>query len=345
MKNTKKETRAWIVATAILLLVAASLSACSGSPASASPPPSPSDPPKLTCPAAIVAQSADGLPRAVPYPSPTVAGGTAPVTIACTPPSQSTFGVGVQTVACTATDAAQRTDNCAFTITVVAPPKIAVTRFLAFGDSLTAGEDGIVGTAAPFTSRRIVDKPYPALLQGLLAARYTSQTISVDNRGVPGERVDPGAARLSGLLASRAYDALLLLEGANDLYLDGQAAVGGIVSAARFMANDARSRGIQPFVATFPPQRASGVYGGRAPLVPGLNAGIRNMAQAQGFPLVDLEAAFGSDISQLIGPDGLHLTPEGYSRMAATFFDALKLALERPPTVTILAPAARPARR
>jgi lysophospholipase L1-like esterase len=293
----------------------------------------------------MVAQSPDGLPFAVTYPSPTAAGGTAPVTIACTPPSQSKFAVGVQTVTCTATDAAQRTDMCAFTITVVAPSKITVTRFLAFGDSITAGEDGIVGaSAAPFSSRRIVDKPYPALLQGLLSARYTSQAITVDNRGVPGERVDPGAARLSGLLGSRAYDAVLLLEGVNDLYADGQAAVGGIVSAARFMANDARSRGVQPFVATFPPQRLSGTLGGRAALVPGLNAGIRAMAQTQGFLLVDLEAAFGNDISQLIGPDGLHPTAAGYARIADTFFDALKLALERPPTATF-APTMRPARR
>jgi lysophospholipase L1-like esterase len=269
-----------------------------------------------------------------------VVGGTAPVTIACAPPSQSMFGVGVQTVTCTATDAAQRTDSCTFAITVVAPPKIAVTRFLAFGDSITAGEDGTGATGAAFTSRRIVDKPYPALLQGLLSARYTSQAINVDNRGFPGERVDTGAPRLSGLLASRAYDAVLLLEGANDLYVDGQAAVNGIVSAARLMANDARSRGVQPFVATFPPQRLSGTLGGRAALVPGLNAGIRDMAQAQGFPLVDLEAAFGSDISQLIGPDGLHPTAEGYARMAATFFDALKQALERPPTATNAASSA-----
>jgi lysophospholipase L1-like esterase len=137
---------------------------------------------------------------------------------------------------------------------------------------------------------------------------------------------------------------VLLLEGANDLYVDGPAAVSGIVSAARFMANDARSRAVQPFVATFPPQRASGSLGGRAALVPNLNAGIRDMARTQGFALVDLEAAFGSDISQLIGPDGLHPTAAGYVRIADTFFDALKQALDRPPTVTF-APTARPARR
>jgi lysophospholipase L1-like esterase len=344
VKRNRLGRRAWIVATALLVLGVVMTSACAGSPASATPQPTPTDAPRITCPAAVVAQSPNGLPLAVTYPSPTVAGGTAPVTTACTPASQSTFPVGVQTVACTATDAARRTDSCTFTITVVAPPKIAVTRFLAFGDSITAGEDGIVGASATFSSRRIVDKPYPALLQGLLAARYTSQTITVDNRGVPGERVDPGAARLSGLLASRAYDVVLLLEGANDLFVDGPAAVGGIVSAARFMANDARSRGVQPFVATFPPQRASGSLGGRASLVPGLNVGIRAMAQAQGFPVVDLEAAFGSDISQLIGPDGLHPTAQGYSLTAATFFDALKLALERPPAATF-APAVHPARR
>jgi lysophospholipase L1-like esterase len=341
-KNTP--ARAWIVVAALLVPGVAAISACARNPASASPQPTPSDPPKITCPAPMAAQSPNGLPLAVTYPSPTVAGGTAPVTTTCTPPSQSTFGVGVQSVSCTATDAAQRTDTCGFSITVAAPARISVTRFLAFGDSLTAGEDGNVGSAAAFSSRRIVDRPYPAALQGLLAARYTAQTITVENRGVPGERVDTGAPRLTGLLASRAYDVVLVLEGANDLYVDGPAAVSGIVSAARFMANDARSRSVQPFVATFPPQRVTGSLGGRAALVPGLNTGIRAMAQTQGFSLVDLEAAFGSDISQLIGPDGLHPTAAGYVRIAETFFDALKQALDRPPTVTF-APTARPGRR
>jgi lysophospholipase L1-like esterase len=283
----------------------------------------------------MTAQSPDGLPAGVAYPAPTVAGGTAPVTIACIPPSNSMFAVGSNTVSCTATDARQRVDSCTFAITVVAPPKIAVTRFLAFGDSITAGEDGIVGPAATFAPYRIVDRPYPALLQMQLSSRYTSQTITVDNRGVPGERVDPGAVRLSGLLGSRAYDAVLLLEGANDLFVDGQAAVNGIVSAARFMARDARSRGIRPFVATFPPQRASGALGGAAPLVPAVNAGIRAMASTEGLPLVDLEAAFGSDISQLIGPDGLHPTAAGYVRVADTFLAVLKQTLEVPPTFTV----------
>jgi lysophospholipase L1-like esterase len=330
-------TRGWLLAAALLMPAWGLITACTGSPAGASPQPSPqpspADPPKIACPAPITAQSRDGLPVSVSY-TPTVTGGTLPVTTTCTPPSPSPFGIGTTTVSCVSTDAGQRTGSCTFAVSVVAPPKIAVTRFLAFGDSITAGEDGIVGSGAAFSAFRIVDKPYPALLQGLLAARYTSQTISVDNRGLPGERVDPGAARLSGLLASRAYDAVLLLEGANDLFVDGQAAVGGIISAARFMARDARSRGVQPFVATFPPQRASGTLGGRAPLVPALNTGIRAMAAAEGFALVDLEAAFGSDISQLIGPDGLHPTAAGYVIVADTFFAVLKQTLETPPTVT-----------
>jgi lysophospholipase L1-like esterase len=308
---------------------------CAGSPAAASQQPPPTDPPKLRCPAQVTVQSPDDLPVGVAYPSPTVAGGTAPVTIVCVPPSNSMFAVGSHTVSCAATDAGQRVDSCTFAVTVLAPPKIAVTRFLAFGDSITAGEDGVAGPVATFSPYRIVDKPYPALVQMQLSSRYTAQSISVDNRGVPGERVDPGAVRLSGLLASRAYDAVLLLEGANDLYVDGQAAVSGIVSAARFMARDARSRGIRPFVATFPPQRASGTLGGAAPLVPALNAGIRAMASTEGMSLVDLEAAFGSDISQLIGPDGLHPTAAGYVRVADTFMAVLKQTLETPPTFTV----------
>jgi len=35
-----------------------------------------------------------------------------------------------------------------------------------------------------------------------------------------------------------------------------------------------------------------------------------------------------------VGFDGLHLTADGYAKVADTFFTALKATLERPPTFT-----------
>ena len=54
----------------------------------------------------------------VNYPAPTVADNCAAGTPVCTPPSGSTFAVGVTTVTCTAADASGNTATCNFTVSV-----------------------------------------------------------------------------------------------------------------------------------------------------------------------------------------------------------------------------------
>src|SRR5262249_57566687 len=105
----------------------------------------------------------------------------------CSPPSESLFQIGTTTVTCTATDSRQRVATCMFQVMVVAPPKLTVTRFVAFGDSMTAGEDGNNVVASFFSPRAIVSSPYPSLLRTSLAARYTtqSQIITMRNEARP----------------------------------------------------------------------------------------------------------------------------------------------------------------
>src|SRR5947207_1152516 len=98
------------------------------------PPPPPPDPPKITCPSAFTAQSVDGTGATVTFTAPVVTNGSAPVTTACTPSAGSSFSVGQKTVTCTATDALQRAASCSFIVTVLEPPKLTTTSFLAFGD-------------------------------------------------------------------------------------------------------------------------------------------------------------------------------------------------------------------
>ena len=167
------------------------------------PTPAPvAEPPRIACPASQTAQSLDGGLTPVTFSAPIVLNGQAPVTTICTPAAGSTFSVGQKTVTCAATDALQRTDSCSFLVTVLMPPKLSTTSFLAFGDSMTAGEDGQNSTAAsasvmssrfhpmvlfPFGQR------YPQELQQLLAGRYKTQSPTVDNQGQPGEAAsDPG---------------------------------------------------------------------------------------------------------------------------------------------------------
>src|SRR5262249_33468318 len=136
----------------------------------------------------------------VAYQAPSVSSGSAPVTTACSPPSGSMFNVGSTAVSCTATDSLQRTDACAFIVTVLPPPTLSVTRFVAFGDSITRGEDGRNSDTSisrtSVTSLRFYPRvylpdsqTYPGVLRQSLANRYRTQTPTVDNQGQPGEAI------------------------------------------------------------------------------------------------------------------------------------------------------------
>ena len=93
----------------------------------------------ISCPANQAVTTPDGRPAATAYPAPVVTGGRAPVSTQCAPASGTVFPLGTTTVTCTATDAAQQTRSCAFTVTLSPPPYLRFVRFLAFGDSLTWG--------------------------------------------------------------------------------------------------------------------------------------------------------------------------------------------------------------
>ncbi len=123
------------------------------------------------------------------------------------------------------------------------PAQLSVTQFLAFGDSITAGE---VPTPGAFGLQlRVVEpsKSYPAQLQTLLLMRYAPQAIQVANDGVPGEAATAGAIRLPRDLARYHPDVLLLLEGANDLDALGSGGVQPALDALRSMIRTARANG------------------------------------------------------------------------------------------------------
>ena len=334
--------------------------------------------PKLTCPASISQVSPLGAAVSVIYSLPTVTGGLAPlVGPTCTPLTGSSFPPGVNTVACTITDSQGRSDLCRFNVTVTLPPKIAVTRFVAFGDSMTWGEDGRNGPGDP-TNVRIaqilprlqVDPPnqYPIVLQSELQARYTTQAanISVLNAGNPGEAITASGTftRFSGLLNTGLYDVVLIMDGANDLSgaAAAAAASGNPADAARLegqaiaglgqMIDYANSRHVRVFLATIPPENPNGCCpldrGGAAALVPDFNGLIRALASSRAVPLVDVSQAFNGNLS-LISPDGLHPNIAGYHLIADTFFAVLRQNLEVASTTTTtgaspLRPAAAPRR-
>jgi lysophospholipase L1-like esterase len=119
------------------------------------------------------------------------------------------------------------------------------------------------------------------------------------------------------------------------------------------MIDNAKSRGLRPYLATIPPENASSLCmpmcrGGNAGLVPPFNDQVRLLAASKGVPLVDVFQAFHGDVLTLIGPDGLHPTAAGYHVIADTFFASIKQTLEitaTPTSTPVRLPFVTPPRR
>jgi lysophospholipase L1-like esterase len=311
--------------------------------------------PSIACPLAPApVESLDGSAQPVTFAAPVVAGGQAPLNTSCLPVSGAAFTVGTTTVTCTTSDARSRTASCTFPIVVQPPPKLPVTSFLAFGDSITWGEDGRDSASALGSGQHVfVQLPqgqrYPDILQQELQARYRQQQVSVTNAGCPGESLsDPGEfkpnclgeraddpsafRRFISLASSRQWDIALFLEGSNDadIAAGDSKALPIAIGYLQKMIEAAKGNGMRVLVATIPPMVPPGIPArtkGSA-VVPTYNDMVRALATTEGVPLVDVYQAFGSDTATLIGFDGLHPDPAGYQRIADTFLAAIKSSIE-----------------
>ena len=210
----------------------------------------------------------------------------------------------------------------------VPAPLISATRYVSFGDSITEGK---LGPSVYHGDDRFPDS-YSGVLYNLLVQRYTAQAFEVFAAGFGGECAQVclpnGVSRLPGVLNADTPQVLLLQEGANDLNVLGSAAIPGLVSGLRAMTMEARSRGIIVFLGTLLPQRRGGSHAGDPALIPLANAQIRSLAASEGATLVDLYESFGGSPDPYIDKDGLHATPAGYTRIAETFFAAIRSRLE-----------------
>lgn len=303
-------------------------SGCGSSPTQPTPPPSL---PSITCPADVSAQSVSGAAVPVTYSAPTTTGGSAPVAVACTPTSGANFSPGKTPVICTATDALSRSATCSFSVSVVVPPQLRLTNFLAFGDSMTEGT-----VSDPATLRLLLATPesYPSQLQEMLQERYTAQTLTMINEGKAGYQARRDVERLTGLLQSARPEVLLLMEGANDLNNGGIAVIPAVVDAMEEMVERARAAGTVVFLATLPPQREGGPKAKAPASIVPYNRELAKVAGKEGAVLVDVYTAIGSAVpGTLIGADGLHPTADGYVRIAETFLAAIRTSpLEIPGT-------------
>jgi len=227
-------------------------------------------------------------------------------------------------VTCTAQDSAGRTATCTVPVDVTRIPSIPYTRFLAFGDSITAGEISLNATLL------LVDpsQAYPTDLAGLLHGRYPNQDITMVNDGISGETAVEGKDRISGAIIRNNAQVLLLLEGVNDLQDHHEDGINDLIEALKYDIRDCARRGCTVFVSTLLPQK-DGFRAGAKDLIEPTNSKIRDLAAREGATLVDSWQVFHGKEATLIGQDGLHPTPEGYQVLAQAFFDSIQAHLEQ----------------
>jgi lysophospholipase L1-like esterase len=203
--------------------------------------------------------------------------------------------------------------------------QLTATTFLAFGNSITWGENGRPPATARFEPIQDEPNAYPTQLEAMLRAAFPAQSITVINKGKPGEQVtDPEQEqRLIDALQKYRPDALLLLEGINDVKAE-TIPPDSIAAALRDNIETALDRGVRfVFVSTLLP----GKPGRREPpedLVVATNDRIRPMVPPAGAHLVDPYGTFLAQRDAYIDEDGLHLTPAGNRALAEAFFESIK---------------------
>ncbi len=210
-------------------------------------------------------------------------------------------------------------------------PRISRTRFLAFGDSFTAGEvtNPIASGSAAITKLIVVPTAsYPSVLQSQLWGTYTHQSsaISVTNAGEPSERILDGRHRFPGVYDAMRPEVVLLMEGVN-----GLPGVGPDISAdlMSIMVQYAKAGGSRVFVGSMIPQVPSRPRGNTPTSeLLAYNRTLHLLSQQEEVVFVDLYNAMLAEAATLIGIDGLHPTEAGYRRIADVFFTAIRTELE-----------------
>jgi len=289
--------------------------------------------PQITCPADVIVRGIAGGSQPVTFSSPIVTGGSLPVSVTCTPQSGAAFPLGTTPVNCAVRDAVAREASCSFSVSV-SGVQLAVTKFVAAGDSFTAGENG---------RPAFIDLPnaYPTRLQVAFDTRYPGQGITVINRGHNGDSVLTTLQILPGLLATDRPGAVLLLTGYNDLGVcpPGQANTSTCSTAINDLGIGVRdcirrvkesSVGVKyVFVSTLTPPGpvAPNAFRDRriAPeAIVQANNRIRQQVSAEGVILVDTYPLFVGHEAEYVDTDGLHLRPAGYQALADSFFAVIR---------------------
>ncbi len=151
-------------------------------------------PPMIVCPANQTATAPDGqTSTTVTYPNPTVTDNCPGSTFVCSPPSGSSFPIGVTTVTCTATDASANQSSCSFEVAVGGTISVDADSFLRDGaDNTNEGANERMRIQNSGNNRAVVRFN----LAGVPTAGLQSATLTLniaensDNWGPTGRFVD-----------------------------------------------------------------------------------------------------------------------------------------------------------
>jgi lysophospholipase L1-like esterase len=197
---------------------------------------------------------------------------------------------------------------------------------MAYGDSVTAGQVIVPGT----DNVQLIpaQAPYPKVLEQLLVSRYVGQGVSVFNAGRPVERAELASGRFRDAFNAASPDAVIVLEGYNDLlYADPAHGIDSVEAGVSAIAAEARGHHVRVFISTLAPTKP-----GRRNIPLGViasaNDRLRVVAKGEGAYLIDVFSALLPDLDGNIGSDGLHPTEMGYRRIAETVFAAIRADLE-----------------
>lgn len=328
----------WAIYSALAATLALS-AACSKNMTAPTPPPPPpvANPPLLSCADDISRATVNPGGIAVSFDTPAATAGEGQVNVVCSPASGETFPIGNTAVTCTATDSLNRTGTCTFGVTVSKLAQLSRTRFLAFGDSITAGEvtfpvgSGSLPGSGGFGKLVVVPSAtYPFVLSRTLQGRYPSQagSISVANYGLGGEKAINARNRFFEALSIVRPEVVLLMHGHNDIPGGMDGAASGAASEVRIMAIEARARGMRVFIGTMCPPRPNGNRTIEQIYITDYNNRMIAVAANEGAVLVDVYNGLLPDVNRYIGVDGLHPTEIGYAKIADIFFQAIQSNFE-----------------
>jgi lysophospholipase L1-like esterase len=210
-------------------------------------------------------------------------------------------------------------------ITVAPARAIGLTRYVAFGDSITWGATSAFDGRFLFAA---ANGGYAERLGAGLNTFHAPQRFTVINEGLPGEAAITALPRFRAMLTTRRPQAVLLLEGINDISAD--VSVSRTVDGLRQMLDAAALAGVPVLIATMFQTYAVTDPDGHfrpngAAVVPAFNAAVRQLASGRlNVHLVDLEPVMRT--RSLVGADGVHLEDSGFEVMASTFMAAIEAA-------------------